>query len=217
MKQSDTVLVLTDKPALFGQLLSDIDKTGTYFPTASLLNKAMVTDLECCGIILDVKLVMTTSPKERDRLFSLAKGMPIVRARIDPEKKTPTLLDPLQCLNEQCEILQPAFRFEPRVKVRLEALWSMDSDPAMSETNEGVLLDISTNGSFLHTPHILPDEDYLHLRMLEIKKQRPVHCAVRWRRTDPGPGQFTGVGLKFIDLTDDQLAEIQSRFLKPIK
>lgn len=214
MKQSNTVLVLTDNPALYGSLLSEIEKNGTYFPTAALLNKALVTDLECCGIILDVKIVMGSSATERDRLFALANRMTIVRARIDPETKTPVLLDALTCLSTESEVEHPAFRCEARAKIRLESVWAMDADPAMIETNEGVLLDISSGGAFLHTTNVQPTEDYLHLKILELNHQRPVYCAVRWRRSNPGQGQFVGVGLKFIDPTDDQLTEIQKRWLE---
>ncbi len=213
-QQSKNVLVLTDKPALYGSLLSEIGKTGTFFSTALQLNKALISDIDCCGIILDVKLVMATDSTDRNRLFALAAKMPIVRSSIDLANNPPTLLDPLSNLSKISEVTHPAFRIEERITVQLKALWSNADGPVMVESLEGVLLDISAGGAFMHTPRSLPPEDYMHLKILGLSRQRPIHCAVRWRRAQPSQDQLAGVGLKFIDLTPDQLDDIHKQYLE---
>ncbi len=214
MQQSNNVLVLTDKPALYATLLSGIGKTGTFFATALQLNKALISDLNCCGIILDVKLVMAMDSTNRSHLFALASKMPIVRSRIDPTNNTPQLLDPLTCLSKTPKVTHPTFRIEDRITVQLETLWSNDNDPVMAKSFKGELQDISAGGAFMHAPSTLPTNDYMHLKILKLSNQRPIHCAVRWRRTQSSQDAVMGVELKFIDLTSDQLDDIHKQYLK---
>lgn len=210
-----TALVLTDNPSAVSSALSGLDVTCVHLPTARLMVRALVEEVECCGIVLDVRLVMQTPAEVRNRLFALAGGKPIVRCRIDGEQCSARFLDPLESLQGVCPMDRCNQRLEERVKVRLDAVWAMDDDPSMADSYEAVVLDISSGGAFLHAPYMLPAEDFLNLRILNLANQRPIQCAVRWRKKEAGPGQFAGVGVKFMDLTEDQFEEIRKRFLDP--
>lgn len=215
MTQQDTILILSDRPDQYEPVIDSMSKKGTFFSTSGLLIRELLTDPVCSGVILDAKLVMATDADDRDKLFALCKDIPMVRSRIDLETNKPVFIDPITSLIEASPA--PARRTQQRIKVRMEASWSSDLDPAMTETNEGVVLDLSTGGAFLHATNVLPVEDYLHLKIFELTHQRPIHCAVRWRMTTPQIGQTTGVGLKFLDISQAQLDEIKQTYLDSIQ
>lgn len=212
MTNPESILVLTDRPDLYGPALNAIGKKGLFFPTANLLTRELLTEPVCCGVILDVKMVMDSDATARDKLFALCSTLPMVRSRLDLEAKKPVFMDPMEALLKSAKTT--VHRNQKRVKVRLESSWSLDKDPAMTETNEGVILDISKGGAFLHATNVLPTDDYIHLKIYEMTHKRPIHCAVRWRNTTPMPGRLTGVGLKFLDISSAQLEEIDRTHLK---
>lgn len=207
MNAAIPILVLTDQPELYRPLLQSMNAAGIYHPTAQSLAKELIDGIHCSGILLDVKCVMTTEADMRNRLFALIKDLPVVRARIDPETDAPLLLDSRACLLDQSRCT--GLRTDERVKIRMETVWSTEKDPAMTETNEGVLLDISSGGAFLHAPNVLPVEDYLFIKIFELEHKRPIHCAVRWKQPELTPGKPTGIGLMFLDISHQQREEIQ--------
>ncbi|MGE4504899.1 MAG: PilZ domain-containing protein [Desulfovibrionaceae bacterium] len=210
-----TAIVLTDKPTAISPLLTRHGLHGIYLPSLRLLNKALVHDLACCGTLLDIRLVMRADATERSNLFALASSLPTVRWRLDADGKTPIFIDPLERLTG-CTMAPegPSLRAEVRASVRLDDLWARAEDPAMAESFEGVLLDISSSGAFLHAPNGLPESDFLNLRIMTMDERRPMRCAVRWRRPVLSLGSPMGVGLLFLDPTDAQRREITERWAK---
>ncbi len=206
----NTAYILTNQAEPYQGLLDKYGKTARFFGTVDALNRALVKDDQCCGLLLDVHMVMRAPAEERNRLFALSRQLPFIRTRTNGSAVE--MLDGPVSM-EAIGSDRPGRQLD-RAKVRLDAQYADFRDPFMTDPQEAVVLDISLGGCFAHLPHGLPKHDYLHLKILEMAVRRPIHCAVRWRRDHAAPGTLTGLGLKFIDISQEQLDEIQQHLLK---
>lgn len=203
----NTVFILSNKPDQYRDFVQCHGASPRYFLALDLLNRALVESDDCKILVVDMHMVMRAPAEERDRLFALSHDKPFIRSR--SEKQGLVFLDRLSCSADSPGVCRPE-RILERTGVRMEAQYADFRDPVMSQAKEGVILDISPGGCFLHVERALPESDYLYLKILDLKGKRPIHCAVRWRRSKSSEGLVKGVGLKFMDISEKQLAEIQA-------
>lgn len=211
---ADTVLVLTDRPESHELALTSLGLDAKFFPNADMLIKALVDDHRCCGLVLDVRMVMATKSDTRDRLLALARNMPVMRAKTDPVTGHIEYLDHLGCFKSQaCSTITPQFRLEDRIPVSLPVAIAKSGDPVMAEPHEATILDISPGGCFVAAEGPVLEESFVYLRLPHLQNRVPIHCAVRWSRMDRMGDKLPGLGVKFIDVKDEQLDEIMAKHL----
>ncbi len=163
------------------------------------------------GLVLELPKVMKASRDDRDRLFTYAKTFPVLRTKPNPRHGFVAYLDARECFFMNLDAaIGKRCRSHNRVLVRLECLFSAEKDPVMSRGVGGTILDISPGGCFINTSSVMKDESFIHLHIPELENSRPIFSSVRWAKTDADDGTLPGMGIMFIDLSDDQLENIIS-------
>ena len=202
------VYVLSDALPPFIREFERLDMAVKYFPSVRDIVRELAASKECRGLVLDVKAVMRAERSHRDSLFLLAKGIPIVRAHVGADDKV-VFLDGLQRLSRRSAENTPAFRLYERYEVMLPASVADLEDPTMSRAEPAVVHNISEGGCFLETSRAYSRDSYLYLRVEHLRHKRPIKCLVRWVRSGEN---VQGLGVRFLDLTREQLDELNCRY-----
>ncbi len=78
------------------------------------------------------------------------------------------------------------------------------------------ILDVSEGGCFIYTmSDDLAEEDNLHLSIQELEDKSPILVNVRWRTRWGRPNALPGLGVMFVSIKKDQLAELINNYIKP--
>lgn len=164
------------------------------------------------GLILDIQKVMGTPPYARNRIFSVAANSSLIRTKI--ESGEVTFVDDLSnfkqcCIDSNCIMI----RKNERVEINLPILISSEKDPAMANSFEGVIQNLSESGCFIRTTADIFDQDFLYLKFNELSNKLPVYAGIRWiKSTDD---KMEGIGVKFITIAPEQSAELQQKYITP--
>ncbi len=207
-----SVFVLTDTPGIYGDDLNHRGVSPVFVKdVGGLLSK--LKDQCMAGLVLEVGKVMNASRKERDRLFNYVDSFPVLRTKPNVRHGFATYLDPKDAFLHNLDAASGKLdRNHSRVHVNLDCAFALEGDPSMSQAVDAAIFDISPGGCFVHTAHPV-EEHFIHLRIPSLSHNRPIYSSVRWTRSDCDPS-LRGMGLMFIDLTDDQLEEIKQ--IKPV-
>lgn len=205
--ESDSrILVLTDTPGIYGSDLYRGDQPPVYVKNVKLLLERMA-ETEFSGLVLEVPKVMKADRRDRDRLFEYAGRYPVLRTRPNVRHGFMVYLDPREVFFENIEKSEGKWKrnFE-RVPVELPCQIARENDPSMADVRDAIILDISPGGCFIKTNPCVGNEAFVNLRIPSLGNNRPIYASVRWSRSECNDG--CGMGLLFIDLTDDQAQAI---------
>lgn len=202
------VFVLTDTPGIYGNELNHRGSSPIFINDIDAL-LTRLKDVPMAGLVLEVTKVMNASRANRDRLFNYAGIFPVLRTKINPRHGFVTYLDPKDAFLHNLEAaMGKRDRNHQRVQVNIPCSVSAEDDPSMAKAVEANILDISPGGCFIQSTTPV-SEPFVHLKIPSLSSSRPIYSSVRWARND-GDISLRGLGVMFIDLTDEQLADIQS-------
>ena len=207
---SSTVFILTDMPGAYGKDFNHAGRTPVFTKDIKdLLEK--LKHVAVAGLVLELPKVMKASREDRDRLFNYAKTFPVLRTKPNPRHGFVAYLDAKECFFTNLDTaIGKRCRSHNRIPVRLDCSFSAEKDPVMSKGVDGTILDISPGGCFINTSKPMMDESFIHLHIPDLENSRPIFSSVRWAKTDRPEGKLPGMGIMFIDLSDDQLENIIS-------
>ena len=211
------MLVLAENRKDFDQLLGSLGIEREFFDTVPQIIDAVLDQPGNVGLVLDLHKVMKSDSRNRDRLFALARNRPVIRCRRNSRTENVEFLDDLKALaSKAMESLGFNTREQPRVDVALNALVSTSDDPMLSRPEKANILNLANTGCFLYTLGDFSEENFVYLRIMELSNHRPIHCAIRWRRPWGEPDSLPGLGLRFLDLAQDQMEDIRVHYLIPL-
>lgn len=203
-----TIFILTDTPGTYGDDLVYQGNPPTFVRDIDVLIEKL-KNVTVAGLVLELAKVMKASRTQRDRLFSFAGNFPVLRTKINPRHGFVAYLDPKDCFFSNLDkVVGERCRNHERISVNLDCAFSREADPSMADPMEGTILDISPGGCFIHTQAPLEGEAFLHVRMPHLSNPRPIYSSVRWTKQDASSPMRCGMGVMFIDLTEDQMAEL---------
>lgn len=207
---TSSVYVLTDTPAAYGDALNHGDSVPIFTKDiGTLIDK--LKNVSMAGLVLELPKVMKASRTERDRLFSYATSFPVLRTKPNPSHGFVAYLDSKDCFFKNLEAaIGKRCRSHERVQVKLDCTYSSEADPIMADAVEGKILDISPGGCFINTRNVMEKESFVHLHIPALNNSRPIFSSIRWAKTDDTDGAMPGLGVMFIDLSDEQLEDIQA-------
>lgn len=205
MNTESTIFVLTDTPALYGNDLTRHGNPPVFIRNVpTLLNR--LKDAEAAGLVLEIGKVMRAGRIERDRLFSYAKCFPVLRTKPNPRVGFVAYLDPIDRFLENLDdAAGKRQRGHDRVAALLPCLFAREDDPSMATPLEGLILNISPGGCFIKADKTFKGEAFAQVRIPGLTNRRPIYSSIRWRSADV---KKPGLGVMFIDMTEDQAQEI---------
>lgn len=205
-----TVLVLTDTPGVYGKDLYRNDLPPVFVQDIESLI-AHLKNVDVAGLVLEVPKVMKATRRERDRLFSYAGSFPVMRTKADKRHGFVNYLDPRDSFFTNLDAaIGKRSRSHQRKTVNLACAFSHEDDPSMAAPKEAAILDISTGGCFINTNALSKDEHFLHLSIPQLNCTRPIFSSIRWTRTDSKNASLCGMGVMFIDISDEQMQAIEA-------
>jgi len=203
-----SIYVLTDTPEAYGEALNHAGMLPVFAKDIESL-LAKLRNVAMAGLVLELSKVMKASRKDRDRLFNYAGTFPVLRTKVDSLHGFVSYLDSKECFFRNLDAaIGKRCRSHERVSVRLECAFSVEDDPIMLQTTEGIIFDISPGGCFMNTHRPTKSESFIHLRIPGLENSRPIFSSIRWSRAEEVDGALPGMGIMFIDLSDDQLENI---------
>ncbi|SDL39822.1 PilZ domain-containing protein [Maridesulfovibrio ferrireducens] len=171
-----------------------------------------VLEEKFAGLILDIQKVMKTPIYERNRIFSISAERPLIRTKIESNKAV-FVDDPSNfklCCREKTSSMT---RINERVEVDIPILISSENDPAMANSFNGAIQNISESGCFINTDVDLFDQDFIYLRFDNLSNKLPIYAGIRWTKSTKD--NLEGIGVKFITITEDQKSELLIKYIKP--
>jgi len=204
------IIVLTDKPALYGQDLFHNETPPVFVNSIdALIDK--LRDVSVAGLVLEVNKVMKASRRDKDRLFKYSGNFPVLRTRPNSKLGFIQYLDPRDRFFANLDIAAgKRLRSHDRQDISIDCILSKEDDPSMATPVEGTILNISPGGCFVNTRQFMENEQFIHLRIPRLSNSRPIYSSIRWTRKACDAKHQCGIGVMFIDLTDDQLEEIET-------
>lgn len=206
--KTSTIFVLTDTRKAYGEMLNK-DGEIPFFVNSIEALISELREVSIAGLVLEVDKVMKSSRRDRDRLFKYADNFPVMRTRVDSRHGQVTYLDPRDSFFKNLtEAMGKRQRNFDRIKLSIDCTFSREEDPSMVETHSGTILDISPGGCFINTTTPIEDEQFINVRIPQLKNSRPIYSSIRWTRPECESATKCGMGIMFIDLTEGQAEDI---------
>ncbi len=203
------VLVLSESLKPYDEALLGVGLNSRGFSKIGELVECLPA-LVCAGLILDIPSVMKAESAERDRLFKLTQSLPILRARVERNGRA-VFLDDVDHFIHNCKNVCPSrMRTVRRYSTRLNVLISREDDPAMTKTRPANILNISSKGCYVHTLDPVESSAFIYLKILELANTTPIFGLIRWSKPWGEKHVLPGMGVAFLDITDEQVREIES-------
>ena len=167
---------------------------------------------EFSGMILEMKKVMSTPARERDKIFTLAANQPLMRARIHKDIAI-FVDDPDRFLTDCVQKNQALIRQHERVDVNLEARISRADDYAMASEFNAKIINISETGCYLITSTDFSESHLINIKLNILSNKLPICGGLRWK-TIPKSDVY-GYGIQFMKIQPDQSVELLNRVITP--
>lgn len=203
-----TIFVLTDTPGAYGEDLNHHGETPIFIKDMETLFERL-KDVPMAGLVLELTKVMNASRTERNRLFQYADAFPVLRTKLNPRHGFIAYLDPRDCFFSNLDAAAgKRSRSHDRIQVKLDCAFSREEDFTLAEPLEGIIRDISPGGCFVNTHKVFEGERFVNLRIPQLTNPRPIYCSVRWVRQDVDDPALQGMGLMFVDMTEEQAENV---------
>lgn len=213
MKHTDnlSILVFTDNPNCYENFQRHSRAAIKFCQDLDCFFKETLSS-DFSGMILEMKKVMATPARERNKIFALAADRPIMRTKL--KKDLSTYVDDPDSFLEDCVQKRKAqLRRHDRVNVNLNAVISREDDHAMAAEFSAEIINISESGCYLKTTIDLSDNHLVNIKINKVSNKLPICGGICWR-TIPKSG-YHGYGIQFIKIEQDQSAELAEQIIKP--
>jgi Tfp pilus assembly protein PilZ len=212
-KKTDGLLVLADRTDLYAREMNRLEMPVTIAGSVpEFLERLSGSPRQ--GLVLDIQKVMRSPRPERDRLFRVSESYPILRTKVDRSGRNILFLDDVDCFLHNCGTFCPERkRCTLRYPVKLNAFVTREDDPAMLDATRANILNISQSGCFVLTLEDFSASRFVHVRIMELTDPTPIFGLVRWWRPWGEPGMLPGIGVVFMDVKPEHLAEIDDMCL----
>ncbi|WP_432737595.1 hypothetical protein [Maridesulfovibrio sp. FT414] len=210
LQDAKRILVYTDKPDSY-----------RYCVLADMLNVDCCScpDEFCCsmlknnysGQILDMRKMMNTPCCARNRILSFAATTPTLRAVV--EFMEPVFLDNednflCACREKGCTGNATACLISVNIPIKI----SLEDDPAMVNPVTGTIHHIDELGCDFHSETEIAGNSFLYLKIPCLRNSLPIYAGVCVEQC--GCQHNCGHRVRFLYVKDDQIKEIQERFIK---
>lgn len=173
----------------------------------------------CNGLLLDVPTMVRATENEKVLAHDLCQVYPSLRLRWDPRSKA---VRPLhfgqsaggssaleQFLYGECAAFQArTTRINSRISAHFNLLIAGTSDLVAEHGERSVTLNVSAGGCFVVSMEPLPNGTEIWVSFRDLADQHPVRCEVRWVQEWGKTLKAPGMGLRFLSMDQQQVAEI---------
>lgn len=186
-------------------------------PSLSELHK-MLCENYYNGVMVDFRTKMKASNKEKELVHDVFEQFPV--AQLNFEEKTGSIRsfhysreskgETIESfIKEECRsfIARP-IRSSIRKKIHFNVLLSKTGDFAKEGIDRTVTMNVSKGGCFIYSVDDLQSDTRLMMMFKELEEQTPILGEVRWRALWGEAMQIPGIGVKFENLSEGQLAKI---------
>ncbi len=167
------------------------------------------------GVVVDLKTKMKATADEKELALDLLEQFPFAQLNLEIKTGTIKLLCYDQMMNVRtlkdfvdivCTSFIPrAIRLHARKENNFNILLSRTSDFPENETEHTVTIDISKGGCFIYSIGNWEINTNVQIVINEINDRSPILCEVR-RVVKWGEAmKIPGIGVQFIDISEDQL------------
>jgi hypothetical protein len=215
------VIILADTPQTLSIFGTALDNLGIHYEKAESvlkMRKKMQT-APFNGVILDVLTTIKAAPQEKIIIQEISELYPTLRLRWDSRNHCFRGLIIGETLDQKHPISdflqrfcystpERVFRQHKRLPIHFNVLISQDEEFSENKTEKSVTLDISGGGCFLFSTRNWEKIDVAWVRFLDFSEKGPYRVQI-CRFLPWGRGKFfPGIGVKFVDLTPDQIKEL---------
>ena len=186
-------------------------------PSFGKLHKMMI---ENCynGVMVDLRTKMKASNEEKDLVHDVFEQFPVAQLNFDEKTGQIRSLhygrtgkgESLESfIKEECRsfIARP-IRSSIRKKIHFNVLLSKTGDFATEGIDRTVTMNVSKGGCFIYSVDDLQSDAKVMMVFKELEDQKPILGEVRWKALWGEAMQIPGIGVKFENLREGQLAQI---------
>ena len=214
------ILVCQEEGKAKQAYLNAIKSFGVKVDTAPSLMELhkMLIENTYNGVMVDFRTRVKASNEEKDLVHDIFEQFPV--AQLNFEEKTGEIRsfhysrtskgETLESfIKEECRsfIARP-IRSTIRKKIHFNVLISNTGDFTEKEIDRTVTMNVSKGGCFIYSVDDLQSDDRLMMVFKELEEQTPILGEVRWRALWGEGMQIPGIGVKFENLSEGQLARI---------
>lgn len=216
-----TVLVICREGKSRQRYLTELDIPGVLLVLVQTLTQFFHCEIYCpiSGILVDMPTYMQSSEEEKRLLTELVGLFPSLRIRCQESSgEIRTLpfgaayranISPALFVQEYCTpFAQRRIRTSERTQSNLPVLLNTSDQAEDFSWVRSVTANISAGGCFLISFEPLTAGDRIWLTFPDLQDAAPVPAEVRWVRLWNEHRSLPGMGVRFIDLTESQKAEL---------
>lgn len=218
-----TILLICRKGKSRQLYQAELDIPGVLLVYVQTLMQFFRREVYCPlnGILVDMPTYMQSSEEEKRLLTDLVGLFPALRIRCHEssgEIRTlpfgaayPANTSPAVFVQKYCSsFVQRKIRTSERSQLNLPVLLHMSDQGETISGARSVTANVSREGCFLISFEPLSVGDRGWLTIPELKDTSPIPVEVRWIRLWGEYRSLPGMGVRFIDLTESQKAELNS-------
>lgn len=167
------------------------------------------------GVMVDLKTKIRSSGREKEMAIKILEQVPFVHLKFEEDTGTIQSFYYGQTGSQTLEefIDRECRSFSAR-KIRINARKDihfnivLSGASGISETNEQtVTINVSSGGCFIYSIGNWEISDKVMIVINELEDKTPVACEVRWKRKWGDAMQIPGIGVKFENISEDQLRD----------
>jgi Tfp pilus assembly protein PilZ len=199
-----------------------LDQERVAYRTVSSLRDVIAEAAQTAhnGILLDMPVIVKSSPFEKNRAEDTLRALPSAWLNISKTSGEVIALEIAADSDTQrtaaefinhCRSVSPKIVYtRNRVHLHLNALLSTTAD--MSSPVKTVSIDLSEGGSFLFsTDDTIKPRVEVWVQFVSIHDQTPIMAEICWQRPWGQDAKMPGIGVRFTAMSNIQQTEISSR------
>jgi hypothetical protein len=215
------VLVVADNPEIREEYVKAVDLLGIEQENAASLSElyTLLPKIAFNGLLLDVGTLVRASVAEKAYIHEIIQIFPSVRIRWDAQGKNVRVLLYGQSgegiatldsfIREQCiPFGARKLRVSDRVDAHFNVLISRRPDFSTPSTLKTVTINVSKGGCYIFAAEPWEPHCQVWLQFRELSDPTPVAAEVCWRKMWGMSMGMPGVGVRFTEITDGQVAEL---------
>lgn len=167
------------------------------------------------GLMIDLRTKIRSSKAEKELTHDILDLFPVIQLKYDRNTGTIKTLyfgqstgggTVEEFIQKECQAFKPrSIRLNKRNKVHFNVLLSISKDFSRNETERTVTMDVSKGGVQIYSVNGSKAGRRASFIIKELEDNRPILGEVMWKRPWGERMQIPGIGVKFVDISDDQL------------
>ena len=170
------------------------------------------------GLMIDLRTKIRASKAEKELTHDILELFPVIQLKYDRNTGTiktlyfgqsaggGTLEDFVQ---KECQAFKPrTIRLNKRNKVHFNVLLSLEKDFPGNETEQTVTMDVSKGGLQIYSVNGNKAGGRVSFIVKELEDNQPILGEVIWKRPWGKGMQIPGIGVKFVNISEDQIRTI---------